>query len=673
MELDDSREPLMFQEIFSRIHHRFDHLAKMHCAAPSHPACSSLHSFYGGLFRCHSDTCTHYYNGFDTESAREKHILKHERPFKCRYDTCDFYALGFETEIERKEHYSEVHPKIPIPESFEFSLETLDQSRCRNMLMSAIESGDLDLVINIVALCHRKKVSIHSDGYTIYKVAGKSGSQEVFLHLLHQFPSTQSGICAWFHAVKNGFDDVLDFLIESRIPYPKAQQTGISVIHAAVMAGSERNLLLLIDYGASVNEMSHLKGMKTSGTALHQAVVCENLPSVKILLSYGADLLTRATNKATALHLAAQIGSQRMAQCLIDNGASITAHGYSGETPLETAAKEGSESVVRLLLKHLNGTVPKSIQKSILHLVVGRIGASEAVVQLLIDSGMTLDVESNAGFTPLHIAAETGSEKIVEFLLSRGANPTASGKNGWTPFNAVLERTARPHQTRVSRIISLLCGGNSTMKTWVLQELMKGDRYFASNTLRKRQISTENRLRLASTLVSGGADINARDITGKSVLFIGLCIINKGLVKYLLDLGADPTVLDHKGDSIFHHFAYERKNWSDIYIESSCNWESGWMLPYMEECLEIFAQAILKSNKKESFDFASAIEALKGANLPIPKSFKNLGISEGKNKSHSSSLLLPFFFPANISKGSNFRQPRTALCPCQTTAHHELR
>lgn len=54
---------------------------------------------------------------------------------------------------------------------------------------------------------------------------------------------------------------------------------------------------------------------------------------------------------------------------------------------------------------------------------------------------------------------------------------------------------------------------------------------------------------VVTSLVEAGADINARDELGRTALMVAVDETYSGIVKYLLEHGAEPNVLDNDGDS----------------------------------------------------------------------------------------------------------------------------
>jgi ankyrin repeat protein len=154
-------------------------------------------------------------------------------------------------------------------------------------------------------------------------------------------------------------------------------------------------------------------------------------------------------------------------------------------------------------------------------------------VALLLERGAdpnTLDVTPDTGLTPLMI---TESPEILQLLLSRGADPTRTDGDGATPLHyAVVSEKALeliPLLLDAGAHINAAAPGRSdetpllTARQW----------FFGKNA--------DYGARVVQLLVSRGADINAADASGYTLLISAVVNRKEQMVQCALDLDADVT------------------------------------------------------------------------------------------------------------------------------------
>ena len=151
-----------------------------------------------------------------------------------------------------------------------------------------------------------------------------------------------------------------------------------------------------------------------------------------------------------------------------------------------------------------------------------------AGIHLFLAAGMDPDV---AGGSALLRASSRGWVKIVEMLLSAGAdaNMGRGGLGATALFGAVMNEQG-------DAIALLLSAGADPN--------VRGRGGLPLLNLVKSEAT-------AKLLLDGGADVNARDLLGRSALFSAVSLGDPGLVKLLLEGGADPELSDAAGRTPF--------------------------------------------------------------------------------------------------------------------------
>ncbi len=146
------------------------------------------------------------------------------------------------------------------------------------------------------------------------------------------------------------------------------------------------------------------------------AAIAWDVPRLRLLLEFGADIDTKDAGGHTPLYRAAN-GQGRdeeeglaAVELLIRHGANVNqVIGVGGMTPLHMSARRGTASIAEALL----------------------------------DAGADIEARDKNGETPLRRAVNCDQARVVGLLLSRGANPRSTDKNGRTPIDAARSENVR--------------------------------------------------------------------------------------------------------------------------------------------------------------------------------------------------------------------------------------
>jgi ankyrin repeat protein len=172
---------------------------------------------------------------------------------------------------------------------------------------------------------------------------------------------------------------------------------------------------LLISLGADPN------GADSSGwTALMHAGYRNHVPSVKALIDGGADI--EKTDRDGYSALALTIGEQKYfaAQALIEAGADV-------KTPV------GPQKLTPLMLV---ASMPDAETRE--GQLVGGKGAIETA-RAMIEKGADVNARSEAGVTPLMVAAANNRSSMLGFLLQQGADANLKNAGGKTALDLARE------------------------------------------------------------------------------------------------------------------------------------------------------------------------------------------------------------------------------------------
>ncbi|MGB0953498.1 MAG: ankyrin repeat domain-containing protein, partial [Planctomycetota bacterium] len=188
-----------------------------------------------------------------------------------------------------------------------------------------------------------------------------------------------------------------------------------------------------------------------------------------------------------------------MTQFLLDQGADFAFRSKEEVTPLMSAAMNPNPEVTKALLKA--GADPKAVDQagSTALMVAAEFQLEPEVVHLLLQAGCDVAAVDEDRWTALHFASETMNPDIMDILIAAGAKVDA--------------RTADMDTALI------LAGGYS-----------------------------EN-LEVALALLEAGADLEAANDSRMTPL-LQACMSNGiGMVRFLLEQGADPTAVSFNGQS----------------------------------------------------------------------------------------------------------------------------
>ncbi len=274
---------------------------------------------------------------------------------------------------------------------------------------------------------------------------------------------------------------------------------------------------LLIEHGADI----HAK-RTDDYTALMYAAEYANAEVAKVLLEKGVDINAKDKSGRTALIVAASSARAEddcgpVIKLLLEKGADIHATDEKGDTALSRATKENNIKAIRAL-QSAGATVSKDIFVA--------IGQNDLVaVKTFLEQGTDVNQKDGNGDTPLTLAARSGRLAIVDLLLEHGANPNLSGRG--MPLDVIISSNDKVAEANDEAIVRAL--------------LKKGADANYSNSLPLRLAVSNGKVNIVKLLIQNGADVNAKDGLGNSVLALASIYHSERyqqIRKLLLDAGA---------------------------------------------------------------------------------------------------------------------------------------
>jgi len=239
----------------------------------------------------------------------------------------------------------------------------------------------------------------------------------------------------------------------------KKRRIGFSdgcVFLAACAAGDKEEVKNLISRGTDI-DTANVDGL----TALHQACIDDNLDMVEFLVAHGADV-NRGDNEGwTPLHATASCGFLSIAKFLLEAGADVAAVNNDGELAIDISESDEMEDLLQKEIdsRSINCEEARNLEEqcmlndardwynsgyitdsphnktgaSALHVAAAK--GYMKVMNLLIQTGMEVNIQDYDGWTPLHAAAHWAQREACEILADNYSNMDIKNCVGQTPFD----------------------------------------------------------------------------------------------------------------------------------------------------------------------------------------------------------------------------------------------
>lgn len=358
-----------------------------------------------------------------------------------------------------------------------------------------------------------------------------------------------------------GYQDIVQYLVDSGAPILKKDKSGGTPIHYASYSGSKEILKILLkdqnpkvlderDFdGATPLQHASMNGHKVvvdflikngvdlyardveGASALQKAVFYDQLECVKLLLKASGRHLTDFVNEPdhngmTCLHAASCNGSLKCFKHLVEKcSANIEQVDNDGTSCLHQACYRGQVEILKYLIsKNCNLETKDYYGSTALHKIAYEPGTKqlECAKIILKNKVLPLEERDDEGQTALLVAVNSNNKEFVSFLLSKGSSPLCLDNDGVTPIHLAAYKGFQ-------EIISLLLKKGRVPIDFTDRD---GD-----TALHKASFSGKEKC--ISYLLKKKANVNSKNQEGNTPLHFASYQGRTKCVKLLLDNGAD--------------------------------------------------------------------------------------------------------------------------------------
>ncbi|KAJ8287299.1 hypothetical protein GJAV_G00049980 [Gymnothorax javanicus] len=251
--------------------------------------------------------------------------------------------------------------------------DTNEWSKNDERLLAAVEHGEVDKVVALLAKKGASATKQDSEGKTALHLAATRGQTECLAAILAHGVDTSltdgSGYSALHLAAKNNQHDCAMKLIQSKCAIDTLDGSGKTALHHAAACGNVRIVQLLCENKSPVN-LKDAEGFTSLLLSAHHA----HADVCRTLMDFGADVNTCDKSGRTALMLASESGCLAAVELLVQNGAGLQNVDSLGHDVLHYAKISGNSEIQSLLCSALqrlkNDSAPTS-PKPLQHDLVG--------------------------------------------------------------------------------------------------------------------------------------------------------------------------------------------------------------------------------------------------------------------------------------------------------------
>jgi ankyrin repeat protein len=402
----------------------------------------------------------------------------------------------------------------------------------------------------------------------------------------------KNGITALHFAASNAKTiEIINLILENKqVDINHINKVGDTALHHAIMAKHIETARFLLEKGADPARRNN-KGL----TPFHMAAILLKDTDVLGLMlgnEKKIEIDERDNNRQTALHMAIKWSNETSARFLLSNGANPNVADQNGATPLHVAAYYSKDvDIVELLLNHQDVDVNRLDNDGQSALDIAKFnmfGRSGGIARLLKERSVVsqtgnylndekVENEETSGYRPivkiLEGAFVDSDVQMTRFLIEMmeadlGKVTWGGGRNAlhaasvYAKKTLVIDVILATNQFDINdrdedgetALHHALRANNMTTARYLLEK--GADPTLSDNKgitpLHVAAFHATTTEKISLILKDGQVDINSRDVNGMTPLHYAIEASNATTARYLLEKGANPTIRDNHGRTLFH-------------------------------------------------------------------------------------------------------------------------
>lgn len=337
--------------------------------------------------------------------------------------------------------------------------------------------------------------------------------------------------------------DIAQILINNGADINVKNSEGKTPLSIAIDNNNVDMVRLLLNHGAKINEITD---RYTGRTEFFSAMRVGSISLVELLLQKGANINALDSNGMPPLASALWYKRKDIVELLINRGADVNILSKNGDTLLQ--GHSHNIDMFELLLKHgVNVNAKNKYGNTLLWSVCCDSEPSE----LLIKYGAGINIRNSEGRTILHLAAQSGRNIVAKWLIDHGSDINAQDDMGQTPiFYAV-----RSYNRDIHFIPYYGYEESASELSKMTRQATQLSPLSALNNGYPIGMDTSNSKAIVELLLLNGANINATDRLGQSLLHVAP---TKDITKLLIDRKIHLNIKRHNDGATALHIAAEQ-------------------------------------------------------------------------------------------------------------------